>query len=102
MPSPERLTLAFVRSAAAFGAEVANHARADRFLLDGDRVVGARVTDLLSGEGRELRARVVVNATGPWAHDVLMGTPGTEGRPGRVRRCAPRASTSSPVGSPTS
>lgn len=78
MPSPERLTLAFVRSAVAFGAQVANHTRAERFLLDGDRVVGARVTDLLAGTSRDVHARVVVNATGPWAHDVLMGTPATQ------------------------
>lgn len=78
MPSPERLTLAFVRSAAAFGADVANHVRADRFVLEGTRVVGAQVTDVLTGASRELRARVVVNATGPFAHDVLMGTPATQ------------------------
>ena len=78
MPSPERLTLAFVRSAVAYGARASNHTRAERFLLDGDRVVGATVTDVLTGTSRDLRARVVVNATGPWAHDVLMGTSGTE------------------------
>ncbi|WP_121255678.1 glycerol-3-phosphate dehydrogenase/oxidase [Nocardioides ferulae] len=83
MPSPERLTLAFVRSAVAHGADVANHTRAERFLLEGDRVVGAQVRDALTGHSTQVRARVVVNATGPWAHDVLMGTPGTERAAGR-------------------
>lgn len=78
MPSPERLTLAFLKSAAANGASISNYTRADRFLASGDRVVGAHVTDVLTGRGRELRARVVVNATGPWAHDMLMGTTATE------------------------
>lgn len=78
MPSPERLTLAFIRSAAAHGAALANHTRAERFLLAGNSVVGAVVTDTLTGQSRELHARVVVNATGPWAHDVLMGTADTQ------------------------
>lgn len=78
MPSPERLTLAFVRSAAARGADVANHTRAERFLVNGERVVGAQVVDTLSGNCSELHARVVVNATGPWSHDLLSSTRATE------------------------
>lgn len=88
MISPERLTLAFVRSAAASGALVSNHARADQLLTAGSRVVGARVRDLLSGRTREVRAGVVVNATGPWAFETLAGSPltaGSTGSPPTVR-----------------
>lgn len=81
MISPERLTLAFVRSAATNGALIANHTRAERLLTlaagTGTQVIGAVVTDLLDGTEHEIRAKVVVNATGPWGHDVLSSTPQT-------------------------
>lgn len=67
MESSERTTLAFVASAAARGAEVANYVAVDELLRDGDRVCGARAQDLLSGEKLEVRARMVANVTGPWA-----------------------------------
>ena len=71
MLSPERLTFAFVRSAVAHGATVANYVRADGLIAAGGRVRGARVTDLVTGTPHEIRARVTVNASGPWAYDVL-------------------------------
>ena len=64
-----RLTLATVRSAIDDGATVVNHARVSRLMRDDSRVAGARVTDALSGSEVEVRARVVVNATGPWSDD---------------------------------
>ncbi len=66
-----RLTLTLARTAAIdFGATVANHAGVTRFLKSGDRVTGA-VVDAGSGTGEvEVRARVVINATGVWADDV--------------------------------
>ena len=64
-----RLTLSTVMAAEAAGAVVANHARVDALLRDGDRVAGARVLDE-QGATYEVRARVVVNATGPWSDRV--------------------------------
>ncbi len=75
MISPERLTLAFVRSAAAAGALVSNYTRADELLVDRRQVVGARVHDVLTGTRHVVHARVVVNATGPWAFDTLAESP---------------------------
>jgi glycerol-3-phosphate dehydrogenase len=75
MLSPERLTLAFARSAVAHGATVSTYTRADRLLVQGDRVVGARVFDTVAEQETEVRARVTVNATGPWSQDLLSGTP---------------------------
>jgi len=77
MLSPERLTLAFLRTAVAAGAQVANYVRVDRLVLAGQRVTGAEVTDLVSGNSGLIRAKVTVNATGAWAHDLLAGTPAT-------------------------
>jgi len=65
-----RLTLANVLSAQRAGAVVVNHARVDAFLRDGDHVSGARVVDVIAGRAVEVRARVTVNATGPWSDRV--------------------------------
>ena len=64
-----RLTLEVVRQAAAHGALVANHAEVEDLLGDG-RVRGAVVRDTTSARSLEVRARVVVNATGVWASRV--------------------------------
>ncbi len=77
--STERLTLAFVHAAAAAGAACANHAEALALLRAGGRVAGAAVRDTLTGHGVEVSARMVLNAAGPWADD-LLGLSGV-GRP---------------------
>ncbi|TIC82584.1 glycerol-3-phosphate dehydrogenase/oxidase [Nocardioides sp. GY 10127] len=74
MLSPERLTLAFLRSAVAHGARVANGVRVDALLGGPQRAVGARVVDELEGGTTEITAGVVVNATGAWAQE-LVGAP---------------------------
>jgi glycerol-3-phosphate dehydrogenase len=69
--STERLTLGFVHAAADAGALAANHAEVASLLRTGDRVSGVAVRDTLGGGTVEVRARMVVNAAGPWADDVL-------------------------------
>lgn len=70
-----RITLENALSAAAHGALVANHARVAGLLQDaGGRIRGVAVEDLISGRTYEVRARVVVNATGPWAGEMLRTT----------------------------
>ncbi|MEV0260804.1 glycerol-3-phosphate dehydrogenase/oxidase [Streptomyces sp. NPDC050617] len=64
-----RYVATIVRTAAAYGADVANRARVVGFLREGERVVGARVHDLEQGGEFEIRARQVVNATGVWTDD---------------------------------
>ncbi|WP_433541613.1 glycerol-3-phosphate dehydrogenase/oxidase [Streptosporangium sandarakinum] len=66
-----RLAVAIVRTAARYGAAVANRVRATGLLRDGERVVGAHVTDLESGSGMDIRARVVIGATGVWTDEML-------------------------------
>lgn len=65
-----RLTLANARGAHQAGAAVVSHAPVTEFLKDGPRVRGARVRDGLTGAQAEVRARVVINATGPWSDAV--------------------------------
>lgn len=62
----ERMNLTLVRSAARAGACVANYVQAQAYVCDGDRVSGVEATDLLTGDSLCVRARVVVNAAGPW------------------------------------
>ena len=71
MPDPERLTLAFMRSAVAQGAVVANYARVTELMMSGSRVIGVKVKDQLSNVESEVHAQVVVNAAGPWAFDIV-------------------------------
>jgi glycerol-3-phosphate dehydrogenase len=49
------------------GASVLNYVVADELLETHGRVMGARVRDRLTGEAFDVRARIVVNAAGPWA-----------------------------------
>jgi glycerol-3-phosphate dehydrogenase len=64
-----RHTMTVVRTAAAYGAQVASRARVVGFLREGERVVGARVRDLEADRVVEVRARQVVNATGVWTDE---------------------------------
>lgn len=69
MVDDARLTLTLVRTAATYGALVANRAPAVGFLREGERVVGARVRDLERGLDFDVRAKQIVNATGVWTDD---------------------------------
>jgi glycerol-3-phosphate dehydrogenase len=85
----ERLTLAFVRSAEQAGAVVANYVEAAGLLRDaraGGRVAGALARDTLTGEGFDIRARVVINMAGPWASLLLNGHAATAGKPLRLAK----------------
>lgn len=66
-----RLTLENALCAARHGGMVANHARVTALLTRGGRLMGARVRDDLDGREYDVAARVVVNATGPWAEQTL-------------------------------
>ena len=64
-----RYTLAVGRTAMAEGAIVVTRATATSLVEDGGRVVGARVRDTLGGAELEVRAKVVIDATGVWGAD---------------------------------
>ena len=65
-----RHTMEIARTAASYGASVATSTRVTGFVREGERVVGAQVTDLESGETFTVRAHQVINATGVWTDDV--------------------------------
>lgn len=60
-----RLVIAIARTAAAYGASIITYCQASQVRPD-----GATVTDQLTGDTIELRARNVINATGVWAGEL--------------------------------
>jgi len=64
-----RYALAVARSARDDGATIVTRTMAESLVEDGGRVVGARIRDGLTGDEHEIRARVVVDATGVWGAD---------------------------------
>jgi glycerol-3-phosphate dehydrogenase len=65
-----RLCLANVRGAAERGACVLNYAAVRSLRVVEGRIVGADVADELSGNDIVVKAKTVVNATGPWVDEV--------------------------------
>ncbi|RKT79254.1 glycerol-3-phosphate dehydrogenase [Terracoccus luteus] len=65
-----RHTLTTVRTAAAYGAWVLASARVVDLIRAGERIVGAVVEDVETGERVQVQASVVVNCTGVWTDDI--------------------------------
>jgi glycerol-3-phosphate dehydrogenase len=65
-----RLTLATALAARSAGALLVTHAGVTAVNREGDAIVGAAVHDALGGSTVSVRARCVVNATGPWSDEV--------------------------------
>jgi glycerol-3-phosphate dehydrogenase len=87
MYNPPRLVLAFVAAAHELGATCANYVEAERLISDGTRVKGVSVIDRLDGARFDIRARVVINAAGPWTEDLLKPL-GSQQPPGTYSRDA--------------
>jgi glycerol-3-phosphate dehydrogenase len=66
MNSSERMTLAFVKSAVRNGAQAANHVEVTTFMSEGGRIVGVKGVDRLSGRELRVRAKLTINAAGPF------------------------------------
>ncbi|MBB6735441.1 glycerol-3-phosphate dehydrogenase/oxidase [Cohnella zeiphila] len=61
-----RLTIEVMKKAAEEGAVALNYARVERLLYEEGRVCGAEAADRIGGRRFAVRAKTVVNATGPW------------------------------------
>src|SRR5262245_52663368 len=65
-----RLVLETALAASREGAVLVSYAEVAGVEKEGGRIVGARVKDLIGGDTVTVRARVVVNAAGPWVDRV--------------------------------
>ena len=65
-----RHTLTVARTAAAYGAIVMTSARVTELDRAGERIVGAEVEDLETGNRTRVKASVVINCTGVWTDDI--------------------------------
>lgn len=71
----ERLLLSIVQTAVEGGAVVANYIAVKQYLLEQNRVIGVEAQDQISGRPFEIRAKVVINAAGPWVDKLLNTLP---------------------------
>ena len=65
-----RLAIGLAQTASSKGATLLNHTRVVGFEKENDQIVGAIVKDMLTGETHSVRAKVVLNATGPFADKI--------------------------------
>ena len=73
MYNPPRLAMSYLRSAVSAGAEIANYLEVNGFLQSKNRVIGVEATDVLTGQKTTIRGKMVLNAAGPWAEQLLNG-----------------------------
>ena len=65
-----RLVMSTIQSAAQHGAVVSNYVEAFDAVMEKGRVTGVAAKDRITGKELTIRARAVVNATGPWSDRV--------------------------------
>lgn len=81
MVSPCRLALSLIRSASGLSARAFNYMQARHFIFKKSCVSGVVAEDLISGGEIEIKARMVLNAAGPWTHHLLQSSLGMQIRP---------------------
>jgi glycerol-3-phosphate dehydrogenase len=62
-----RLVMRVLQEAKTLGAPALNYCRADDLIMEGGQVRGVLATDAVSGEKLQIKAKLVVSATGAWA-----------------------------------
>ena len=65
-----RLTIEVLKKAAEKGALCLNYMKCEQFNFENDQIVGAVLSDQLSGERFSVSASMVVNASGPWVDEL--------------------------------
>ncbi|MFP5115804.1 glycerol-3-phosphate dehydrogenase/oxidase [Bacillaceae bacterium C204] len=61
-----RLTIEVIKEAVAQGVKAVNYSKVIEFLYQDDKVIGAKVENLLAGTVHDIFAKHIINATGPW------------------------------------
>ena len=84
---PERLTLAFVKSAAEYGARVSNYTPVEGFVFgEGNRITGVKIRDTFTGATREVHGELIINCGGTWADKILNMAAGKDSPVLKVKR----------------
>ena len=84
---PERLTLAFVKSAAEYGARVSNYTPVESFVFgEGNRITGVKIRDTFTGATREVHGELIINCGGTWADKILNMAAGKDSPVLKVKR----------------
>ncbi|MCG3211235.1 MAG: Aerobic glycerol-3-phosphate dehydrogenase [Anaerolineae bacterium] len=65
-----RFTIETMKGACAAGALAANYTAVKGLVQDNGRIAGVEAVDLLSGQEGVIRARQVINTTGPWTDEI--------------------------------
>ncbi len=65
-----RLTIEVLKTALNYNAKILNYATANEFIYENNRVVGANVVDNITNNTIAIKAKYVVNATGPWVDNL--------------------------------
>ncbi len=65
-----RLTIEIIKTAAAQGADLLSYGKVTDFIYGEGYISGATVSDQLLSQSIEIRAKVVVNAAGPWVDEL--------------------------------
>lgn len=65
-----RLVIENIKKAASDGGHMVSKMKAVGFIYDGDQIVGVKARDLLTGETIEIKAKLVINTSGPWVDKV--------------------------------
>ncbi|WGH74597.1 FAD-dependent oxidoreductase [Tenacibaculum tangerinum] len=65
-----RLTIEVLKTASQYDAKILNYTQANGFIYENKRVVGAKATNVFTGESYNINAKYVVNAAGPWVDEL--------------------------------
>ncbi|AOW21074.1 glycerol-3-phosphate dehydrogenase/oxidase [Urechidicola croceus] len=65
-----RLTLEVIKTALNYNAVALNYCKANEFIYEEEKVRGVEVEDLIANKKFKIKAKYVVNATGPWVDTV--------------------------------
>ncbi|MGI9552387.1 MAG: glycerol-3-phosphate dehydrogenase/oxidase [Aurantibacter sp.] len=65
-----RLTIENIKASLRYGVHAMNYAEVTNFVYEDEKVAGAKVKDVVSGDEFEIRAKYVINAAGPWVDEL--------------------------------
>ena len=76
-----RLAISILQSSIDAGAVAANYIEVDGFIKKKNRIYGVTANDLINNRQLQIHGKLVLNATGPWAHHLLKSTLGLQLNP---------------------